>query len=60
MTFVIEENAPSRVRGEVEKLHELAVNQFGYHTDNVLYIAHEDGTIKGRIALDVATEFYEV
>ncbi|WP_436932005.1 hypothetical protein [Halosimplex halobium] len=59
MTSVIEENAPSRARGEVEKLHQLAVNEFGYHTDHVLFTAHEDGTIKRRIALDVATEFYE-
>lgn len=41
MTFVIEENAPPRVRREVEKLHQLAVNEFGYHTDHVLFTRME-------------------
>jgi hypothetical protein len=51
MTFEVAENAPERTRREVEKLHELAVNEFGYATEHVLFTAHGDGTISGRIAL---------
>ncbi|MFQ3293036.1 MAG: hypothetical protein ACI8VE_000090 [Natrialbaceae archaeon] len=51
MAFEIAEDAPERTRSEVEQLHELAVNEFGYATDHVLFTAHGDGTISGRIAL---------
>lgn len=51
MAFEIAEDAPERTRREVEQLHELAVNDFGYATDHVLFTAHGDGTISGRIAL---------
>jgi hypothetical protein len=50
MSFEIAENAPERTRSEVEQLHELAVNEFGYATEHVLFTAHGDGTISGRIA----------
>ncbi|WP_251331604.1 hypothetical protein [Haloplanus pelagicus] len=51
MTYEVAEDAPERTRREVEQLHELAVNTFGYATDHVLFTAHGDGTISGRIAL---------
>jgi len=51
MTYEVAEDAPERTRSEVEQLHELAVNTFGYTTDHVLFTAHGDGTISGRIAL---------
>ncbi|WP_254824862.1 hypothetical protein [Haloglomus halophilum] len=57
MTFDIAEEAPERTRYEVERLHELAVNKFGYATEHVLFTAHEDGTISGRIALYVAGDY---
>jgi len=57
MTFDIEKGAPERVRYEAEQLHELAVNKFGYHTEHVLFTAHADGTISGRIALYVAGDY---
>lgn len=50
MAFEIAEDAPERTCSEVEQLHELAVNEFGYATDHVLFTAHGDGTISGRIA----------
>jgi hypothetical protein len=56
MTFDIETDAPERVRYEAEQLHELAVN-FGYDTEHVLFTAHADGTISGRIALYVAGDY---
>jgi hypothetical protein len=58
MTFDIETDAPERVRYEAEQLHELAVN-FGYDTEHVLFTAHADGTISGRIALHVAGDYHD-
>jgi hypothetical protein len=52
MTFELAENAPERARYEVEQLHELALNEFGYDTNYVLFTAHGDGTISGRIAFN--------
>ena len=52
MAFEVAEDAPERTRHEVEQLHELAVNEFGYATDHVLFTAHGDGTISGRIAFN--------
>jgi hypothetical protein len=52
MTFEVAENAPERARYEVEQLHELAVNEFGYDANYVLFTAHGDGTISGRIAFN--------
>jgi hypothetical protein len=59
MTFDIETDAPERVRYEAEQLHELAVNHFGYDTEHVLFTAHGDGTISGRIALYVAGDYHD-
>jgi len=59
MTFDIETDAPERVRYEAEQLHELAVNHFGYNTEHVLFTAHADGTISGRIALYVAGDYHD-
>jgi len=59
VTYDIEKDAPERVRYEAEQLHELAVNQFGYHTEHVLFTAHADGTISGRIALYVAGDYHD-
>jgi hypothetical protein len=59
MTFDIETDAPERVRYEAEQLHELAVNHFGYDTEHVLFTAHADGTISGRIALYVAGDYHD-
>jgi len=59
MTFDIEMDAPERVRYEAEQLHELAVNHFGYDTEHVLFTAHADGTISGRIALYVAGDYHD-
>ncbi|MFT4923145.1 MAG: hypothetical protein ACI8XM_002369 [Haloarculaceae archaeon] len=57
MTFDIAEETPERTRYEVERLHELVVNKFGYATEHVLFTAHEDRTISGRIALYVAGDY---
>lgn len=59
MTYDIEKGAPERVRDEAEQLHELAVNKFGYDTEHVLFTAHADGTISGRIALYVAGDYQD-
>ncbi|TKX37081.1 hypothetical protein EXE51_08405 [Halorubrum sp. CGM5_25_10-8B] len=59
MTFDIETDALERVRYEAEQLHELAVNHFGYNTEHVLFTAHADGTISGRIALYVAGDYHD-
>lgn len=59
MTFEIAADAPKRTHSEVERLHELAVNEFGYHTDHVLFSAHSDGTISGQIALDVGSDRHD-
>ena len=59
MTYEIESDAPERVRHEAAQLHELAVNQFGYDTEHVLFTAHADGTISGRIALYVASDYQD-
>jgi hypothetical protein len=52
MAFEVAEDTPERARHEVEQLHELAVNEFGYDTNHVLFTAHGDGTISGRIAFN--------
>jgi hypothetical protein len=54
MAFEVAKDAPERTRREVEQLHELAVSEFGYATDHVLFTAHGDGTISGRIAFNTA------
>lgn len=59
MTFDIETDAPERVRYEAEQLHELVINHFGYNTEDVLFTAHADGTISGRIALHVAGDSHD-
>lgn len=59
MTFDIAENAPERTRNEVERLHEPAVNEFGYYIEHVLFTANDDGTIPGRIALYVAGDYHD-
>jgi len=56
MTFDIETDAPNDVSHEAEQFHELAVNTFRHDTEHVLFIAHADGTITGRIAPHVARD----
>jgi len=59
MTFETAADAPERTHREVEKLHELAVNEFGYDPEHVLFTAHGDGTISGRIAFYAAGDHHD-
>lgn len=58
MTFETTPNAPADAIFHVEQLHEFAVNNLGYMTDEVLFVAHDDGTITGRIASDAGRDSF--
>ena len=49
MTFETAADAPTDAIFHVEQLHEFVINDLGYTSDEVLFIAHDDGTITGRI-----------
>jgi len=56
MTFDAEPNTDEATAHRAQRLHEVAVNDFGLDTDDVLFTARSDGTIDGRIAPLVAVE----
>ena len=56
MTYDIEPNAPAEAIDRAREFHEYAVNQMGLSTYDVLFIAHDDGTVTGRVGLDVARD----
>lgn len=56
MTYDTVPAAPEAAVTAARELHEYAVNQLGRDTDDVLFTAHRNGTVTGRIAPGVARD----